>query len=84
MKENMLNKSQNNSCSGYEIRVRNHLDKYWSAFFVGWSITNIENGEVILTISNIDQAGLYGALNRIRDLNLTLVSVKRTKKEDLG
>lgn len=64
----------------YEIRVKNHLDKHWAAFFVDWSIENLENGEVLLTISAIDQAGLHGALNKIRDLNLTLLSVRQTKE----
>jgi hypothetical protein len=78
----MVNESHNNFGSAYEIRVRNHLDQYWSAFFAGWSIINLENGEVLLRISNIDQAGLHGVLNKIRDLNLTLLSVRQTKQED--
>lgn len=76
-----MNESHNHSGSAYEIRVKNHLEKYWSTYFMGWSIENLENGEVLLTTANIDQAGLHGALNRIRDLNLTLLSVKQIGME---
>jgi hypothetical protein len=34
----------------------------------------------LLTGSLADQAVLHGLLNRIRDLNLTLLSVKQTEK----
>lgn len=80
----MVNKHQSNSNYMYEIQVKNHLDKYWLDYFSGWSINNLENGIVLLSISNIDQAGLHGALNKIRDLNLTLLSVKVTKVNDQG
>ncbi|TRZ50933.1 hypothetical protein D4S03_05895 [bacterium] len=61
--------------TGYEIRVKDHLDTYWHEWFEGWSITNLENGEVLLNSQVVDQSKLHGALNKIRDLNLTLLSV---------
>lgn len=61
--------------SSYEIRVRDHIDIYWSAFFDGWTIKNLENGEFVLNNDNVDLAGLHGILNKVRDLNLTLLSV---------
>ncbi len=67
----------NNADNGYEIRVRDHLDTHWCAWFEGWEITNLENGEVLLRSSKVDKSGLHGALNKIRDLNLTLISVTR-------
>ncbi|MHB8134969.1 MAG: hypothetical protein ACYDH1_12195 [Anaerolineaceae bacterium] len=81
MEKNMSNKSQTNFGSAYEIRVKDHLEKHWLSFFSGWSIENLENGEVLLKIHNIDQAGLHGVLNKIRDLNLTLLSVQQTKEK---
>ncbi len=60
---------------GYEIRVRNHLNQHWLAWFEGWSVTNLDNGEVLLRKFGVDQSALHGTLNKIRDLNLTLVSV---------
>ncbi len=73
----MFDKTPNNSGSGYEILLKGHLETYWSEYFDGWSITNLENGEVLLANPIIDQAGLHGVLNRIRDLNLTLLSVRQ-------
>ncbi len=63
--------------AGYEIRVRYHLQSYWSTCFEGWSITNLETGEVLLKADSVDQSALHGALNKIRDLNLILISVTR-------
>jgi hypothetical protein len=60
---------------GYEIRVKDHLETYWFEWFDGWSVTNIENGEVMLKSYQVDQSKLHGTLNKIRDLNLTLLSV---------
>lgn len=77
----MVNESHNNFGSAYEIRVKDHLEKHWSTYFMGWSIENLKNGEVLLTTQNIDQAGLHGALNKIRDLNLTLLSVRQIRVE---
>jgi len=62
--------------NGYEIRVRDHLETYWHTWFEGWSVTNLENGEVLLKCNSVDQSGLHGTLNKIRDLNLTLLAVK--------
>ncbi len=73
----MQNKNQNDTGSAYEIRVRNHLGKGWADFFDGWALINLENGEVLLTHPDVDQAGLHGVLNKIRDLNLTLISIRR-------
>ena len=72
------------TCPGYEIRVRDHLETYWLEWFEGWSITNLENGEVLLSRSTVDQSALHGALNKIRDLNLMLLSVTLISLEDAG
>jgi hypothetical protein len=72
----MSNKDQKKTEFSYEIRIKDHLVTHWSSFFEGWSIDNLENGEVLLRNSTVDQAGLHGILNKIRDLNLTLLSVK--------
>jgi hypothetical protein len=63
----------------YEIRVRDHLDPCWLEWFEGWTVTNLENGEVLLYCANADQSALHGVLNKIRDLNLRLLSVAQVK-----
>lgn len=65
----------------YEIRVKNHLDPCWHDWFDGWEITNLEAGEVLLTNASVDQSALHGTLNKIRDLNLTLISVTQISRE---
>jgi hypothetical protein len=65
----------NSKNNGYEIRVRDHLDPHWYAWFDGWSITNLDNGEVLLRSLSVDHSGLHGVLNKICDLNLNLISV---------
>ncbi len=68
----------------YEIRLQNHLDQRWADWFDDWTITNVEDDEVILTCKSIDHAGLHGALDKIRDLNLILIYVKRISPDPSG
>lgn len=62
----------------YEIRIRDHIAKNWSRWFEGLEIREDENGETVLSGPLVDQAALHGVLDKIRDLNLTLISVTRT------
>lgn len=68
----------------YEIRVKDHLDPCWWKWFEGWLLTNLADGEVSLSRSNVDQSALHGALNKIRDLNLTLLFVIRIEENEKG
>jgi hypothetical protein len=61
--------------SFYKIRVKGHFDERWSDWFDGLEITNLENGEAVLSGDILDQAALHGVLARVRDLNLALVAV---------
>jgi hypothetical protein len=59
----------------YEIRVSGHLDQRWSDWFAGLKLSHLEGKETLLSGPLADQAALHGLLERIRDLNLTLISV---------
>jgi hypothetical protein len=62
----------------YEVRVRGHLDAGWSDWFSGLALTHLEGNETLLSGPLADQAALHGLLERIRDLNLALISVARS------
>jgi len=59
----------------YQIRIKGHLDKEWTSWFEGLTVTREDNGETLLTGPVRDQAALYGLLKKVRNLGLPLVSV---------
>ena len=59
----------------YQIRLKEQLGQQWSAWFGGLTVTNEANGETVLVGEVVDQAALHGLLNKVRDLQLTLLSV---------
>lgn len=59
----------------YEIKIKGHLDQHWADWFSDLNLTHLEEDETLLSGMLPDQAALHGLLERIRDLNLKLVSV---------
>jgi hypothetical protein len=59
----------------YEIRIQGTLSPDWSEWFEGMEIRHEGEGQTILAGRVVDQAALHGLLARVRDLNLTLLSV---------
>lgn len=57
-----------------KIKVKGHLDETWKDWFDGMELT-IEGAYTILTGYKKDDAFVHGILNKIRDLNLELISV---------
>ncbi len=63
----------------YQIKLQGRLDESWSGWLAGMGIRIEKHDDIeitILTGSVVDQAALFGVLNRIRDLNMTLLSVR--------
>lgn len=61
----------------YEIRVGNSLESYWSSWFDGMSVEPKSPSVTALVGPVEDQPALYGLLDKIRDLGLVLLSVRR-------
>jgi len=61
----------------YQIRIKNHLDETWIHWFFPLVVVNEANGEATLTGAVRDQAELHGLLDRVFELNLSLLGVKR-------
>jgi hypothetical protein len=67
----------------YEIRLNGHLDSRWAAWFDGMSLLNESDGTTVIRGPVIDQSALHGLLQKLRDLNLPLISVTQVDP-DLG
>lgn len=67
----------------YEIKIKGLLDQSWSAWLGDLEIRvrRKRDGSVITTLITdvMDQTTLFGVIDRIRDLNLFLVSVNPKK-----
>jgi len=72
----MTNLHKYHGVTDYRIKLKGHLDPKWSDWFEQMAIST-EGDQTIMTGAVADQAALHGLLIRIRDLNLTLLSVER-------
>lgn len=62
----------------YEIRVQGRLDERWADWVEGLAFTHDIDGTTTLAGPVVDQSALHGVLNRMRDLGVAIVSVRRT------
>jgi len=70
----------------YEIKIKGLLDEHWNQWFERMTLKRVINDETgqeytLITGSLPDQPALHGLLAKIRDLNLTLLSVQRINLE---
>ena len=66
----------------YQIRIKGHLDERWMRWFEGFTVLQQPDSETLISGTMIDQAALFGVLNRIRDLGLELITVQQSISED--
>lgn len=80
-------KPQDPSQSFYEIRVEGELGDMWANWFGGLSMRTEINEKTHDNITVLygpisDQPALHSVLNKIRDLNLKLLLVKKYEREE--
>jgi hypothetical protein len=63
----------------YQIRIKGHLGREWTDWFLGLTITALDNSETLLTGSVVDHAALYGVRRSVRDIGMPLLSVMCVK-----
>ncbi len=60
----------------YSIRIEGQIDARWLSNFEDLMIAQPNDTETEIR-GKLDQAGLHGVFNRIRDLGLDIISVER-------
>ena len=70
----------------YRIVVRGHVAPHWSQWFADLAVTRTQDAGglpvTVLTGPVADQPALRGILNKLWDLNLTLISVARMSGDE--
>ena len=59
----------------YRIRIQGRLERRWSTWFDGMSLTHGPDGTTVLRGQVSDQAALHGLIQKVGDLGLTLLEV---------
>ena len=62
------------------IRIKGHLDQSWQEYLEGLEIVRDADGTSLLSGVLQDQSALYGVLNMMSRLNLTLLSLERSER----
>ena len=62
----------------YQIKIRQTLDATWDEWFAPLEILPRNDGTTLLIGDLPDQTALHSVLNKIRNLNLELLSVTST------
>jgi hypothetical protein len=70
-------KRTENTSTIYKIKLQGHLDTKWSEWFYDMAITHESDGTTTLCGPLPDQVVLHSVLDRIRDMNLKLISVNQ-------
>ena len=73
----MTDEQKINPSETYVIKIHGFLDAQWSEWFYGMAITHECDGVTTLSGPLPDQTVLHSVLDRIRDMNLRLISVKQ-------
>ena len=67
--------------ASYEVGVDGVLDGRWSEWFEGPHIDS-QGGQTVLSGTRRDQSELHGVLAKVRDLGLSVITVRRMPPRD--
>jgi hypothetical protein len=73
----MAEEQRKKTSAEYEIKIKGHLDTKWGEWFYDLNIIHQGDGTTTLRGPLPDQAVLHSILDRIRDMNLTLINVQK-------
>ena len=79
----MTDEQKKDTAENYEIKLKGQLDAKWSEWFYGLTITHEPDGTTTLYGPLPDQIVLHSVLDRIRDMNLQLLSVKQIVSDEV-
>jgi prephenate dehydratase len=74
---------ENNLTKSYQVCVKGCLSEDLLAWLDLLGSYDPQADETLLLVTTTDQAALYGLLNRLRDLGLTLISVESQPVQNL-
>jgi hypothetical protein len=60
----------------YHVTIQGLVDESWFACFTGMTVIKESSGVTRLSGEIADQSALHGLLRKIRDLNITLISIQ--------
>jgi len=74
-----MSNSEDGRQSTYLIRIKEKISSQVLDWFEKEMVVTTDQGETIMACTIIDQAALHGVLSKIRDLNLTLISIAKVE-----
>ena len=81
MRETSASRHDHLEAGRCEIRLNGHLESRWVGWFDGLSFRHESDGITVIHGQVVDEAALYGVLQKVRDAGLPLVSVAYTARE---
>jgi hypothetical protein len=77
-----MSNSKDTNQSLYMIRIKEKISPQVLDWFEKAMVVTTEQNETIMACTVIDQAALHGVLSKIRDLNLTLISISKVEPSE--
>ena len=77
----MAEEQMKSNPTNYEIKLQGHLDTKWAEWFYDLDIIHESDGTTTLYGALPDQTVLHSVLDRIRDMNLGLISVSEIESK---